>query len=297
MSPDTREDPYPQAPTVPTSRTLLAEAVTVPGRRRELSLRYAPVVYWAYRGYYSGRPNARETTLDLTHEFLLHFFLDDAVRFAAYLTGEGPRGRFLHYVLLAAANFRRDEYRREAAVKRGGGLGRVELDADPDRYAALLEDPGLTPDERAERAFTLDRLWRAAVRVRGELEAPPERPVDRALYDHHRAGTAPNVARIARACGVTPAFVRDRWDALRADRALLPFLTDPPPPYGDLAARLGQTTGALATRFAHLRAEVRRALHPLLVEELGAEDATVAAAEAARLLDVLGRMAENPGPA
>jgi hypothetical protein len=142
---------------------------------------------------------------------------------------------------------------------------------------------------------TLDRLWRAATQAREQLEAPPERPLDRVLYDHHLAGTDPNFARIARAHGVTKGFVRDRWDALRADRALLAYLTDPPPPYEDLAARLGQSPGALATRFSHLRAEVRRALHPLLIEEQGAEDAAAAAKEVARLLDVLGRIAENPG--
>jgi hypothetical protein len=287
-------DPYPPPPgPVSTRTTLLADAVTNPVRRNVLCQRYAAPVYWHYRGFYQGTPNARDTSVDLMHGFLIHFFLDDALRFTAYQTGSGDG--FLHYVIGAAGNYQVDEYRKSIATKRGGGRRQVELDADPDRYEVVLRDRGLTPAEQAEWAFTLDRLARAAVQARARLEAVPERPIERALYNHHQAKTVPNFGRVARAHRVTPEWVRKRWDDLRADRLLLPYLTNPPPPYAELTAQSGHTQEALAARFSRLRGEVRQALLPLLAEELGTEGAAAAALAVTRLLDVLDRITENPG--
>ena len=96
---------------------------------------------------------------------------------------------------------------------------------------------------------------------------------------------------------VSPGFVRTRWEAFRADRALTPYLLNPPPPYASIAATLGVTPGALATRFNHLRTPLRVELQRIMADELGVDDPVPAAAEVTRMLDVLGRMAENPASA
>ncbi|MBK8975737.1 MAG: hypothetical protein IPM29_07410 [Planctomycetes bacterium] len=76
----------------------------------------------------------------------------DAVRFRSYLLG-------------ALRNFVRNERRRDGAVRRGGGLDRVEAAAGEQLLAAL---PGRepTPDEAFERGFALELLGRAL----GQLE-------------------------------------------------------------------------------------------------------------------------------
>jgi hypothetical protein len=285
---------YAPAADTPTRTTLLADAAFDPDRRKELCERYAAPVYWHYRGFLTRSPNARETAEELLHGFLIHFFLSPPFKFTGYEPTAGSR--FLYYVISSARKYGTSEYRKSTAEKRGGGRSKLELDADPARYEVLIRDRDLTPDEQAEWAYSLDRLARAAAETRARLEAVPDQPVDRALYDHLVTGTAPKCERIARAHGVTSVWVRQRWDSLLADRSLLPYLTNPPPPYAELGARTGFTYAALTARFSRLLNEVRQDLVPLLVEELGAEGGAEAAKVVTRLFDVVDRISETPQP-
>jgi hypothetical protein len=301
MGADPRDTPYPHQSDVSTRMELLARSLLDPEARRALCNRYAPVVFTSYRGFLGARANAHADALELTHGFLLHFFLDQPeggrFRFAGYLDGPvGERGRFLAYVLAAATNFRLDGYRRETNQEHGGGWSRVDVDADPDRFAAFIASRQLPPDEQVELAYTLSLLWQAAVRVRGRL-ARPVTPLEQAFHDALEGGREPRFDSLAAAHKLTAGFVRNRWEAFRADRALAPYLLNPPPPYVDLAAALGTTPGALATRFTHLRAPLRVELQRIMADELEVEDPVAAAAEVTRLLDVLGRMAGTPDSA
>jgi hypothetical protein len=58
---------------------------------------------------------------ELMHAFLIHFFLEEELRFARYLDLKPPRGRFLHDTSTAAKNFQHEQHRRAAAAKRGRG--------------------------------------------------------------------------------------------------------------------------------------------------------------------------------
>jgi hypothetical protein len=299
MAPDPRDTPYTYETEVSTRLELLARSVLDPQARSELCNRYAPVVFTFYQNFLAGRPNARSDALELTHGFLIHFFLeqlaDGQFRFANYLSiPVGERGRFLAYALRAAANFRLDRHEHETNQEHGGGWTRVEVDADPDRFAAFIAARQLPPDEQVELAYTLSLLWQAAVRVRHRIDARPAEPLDQAFHDALAAGAEPRLAAIAAAHKVTAGFVRARWEAFRADRALAPFLLNPPPPYAGLAAALGTTAAALATRFTRLRTPLRLELQRIMADELGLENPVAAAAEVTRLLDVLGQMAANP---
>jgi hypothetical protein len=299
MGPDPRDTPYTYQTDVSTRLELLARSLLDPQARRELCNRDAPVVFTYYQGFLGTRPNARSDALELTHGFLIHFFLeqreDGQFRFGNYLAGPAAeRGRFLAYVLRAAAHFRIDDHQRQTNQEHGGGWTRVEVDADPDRFAAFIAARQLPPDEQVELAYTLSLLWQAAVRVRQRIDARPAEPLEQSFHDALAAGAEPRFAALASAHKVTAGFIRARWEAFRADRALAPFLLNPPPPYTELAAALGTSVAALSVRFTRLRTPLRLEFQRILADELDVENPVAAAAEVTRLLDVLGQMAGNP---
>ena len=298
MPTDPSDTPYAHQTDISTRLELLARSVLDPQARNELCNRYAPVVFTHYHHFLATRPNARSDALAFTHGFLIHFFLEPSevgpFRFANYLERPADeRGRFLAYTRTAATNYGVDGHRRETNLEHGGKWRRVEVDADPDRFADFIAARRLAPDKQVELAYTLSLLWQAALRVRAKIDAPPDGPLDRAFHDALARGPVPKFARLAAAQGVSPGFVRTRWEAFRADRALTPYLLNPPPPYASIAATLGVTPGALATRFNHLRTPLRVELQRIMADELGVDDPVPAAAEVTRMLDVLGRMAEN----
>lgn len=295
MRADPTESPYSRVTDVTTRPTLLTEAEADGIARKELCDRYAPVVFTAYLGFTRGRPNARDDARDMTHGFLAQFFLDrneDGVfRFAKYLAKPAAeRGRFLAYTLAAAKKFRIDEHRGGTTVANGRGWRRVEIDADPARFADCLESLALGPAEQVEAAYTASVLWQAAVRVRDRLVARPADPLGQAFHDALAAGTVPRLASLATVRGVSEKHVRKNWEAFRADRALAEYLLDAPPPYAALAASLKVTPEALETRFSKLRGTVRVELERILADESDADDARESAAEVVRLLGVLKGM-------
>jgi RNA polymerase sigma-70 factor (ECF subfamily) len=64
----------------------------------------------------------RDDAQDLTQTFLIRFIASDAMSRA-----DARKGRFRDYLVGALDNFLRDERDREQALKRGGGIERVEL--------------------------------------------------------------------------------------------------------------------------------------------------------------------------
>lgn len=299
MAADPNDTPYSHRTEVSTRLELLKTAVTDDHARRALCNRYAPVVFTAYLGFFLGRPNGRPDALDLTHAFLIHFFLEPRegglYRFANYIDlAEAERGRFLAYTLKAADNYRLDAHRRATNPGHGGGRKPVEVDADPDRFADFIASQDLDPAAAVELAYTLSLLWQAAVRVSEQLAAKPAKDPEASFHDALAAGKEPNVSRLATAGNVTEKHIRKGWEAFRADRALVPYLLNPPPPYSDLATHFGVREESLKTRFTRLRGDVRVALQRIMKDELDVADPKTAAAEVTKMLDVLGRMMENP---
>lgn len=69
-------------------------------------------------------------------------------------------GRFRSFLLVALKRFLAKEWRRENALKRGGGLGFVALEAE-EAEARYAVEPALGPDEVFERRWALTVLDRA----------------------------------------------------------------------------------------------------------------------------------------
>jgi len=298
MPPDPSDTRYEARTDVSSRVTSIARAVLSPAARQDLCDRYAPVVFTGYHAFFRGRPNARADALDLTHEFVAHYFLEPTApgvyRFAVYLTQPpDDRGRFLAYTRLAAENFRIDQHRRDTNQERGGGWRRVEVDADPDRFADFLVSKRLGPDEEVERAYTLSLLSQAARRVVARLTARPDDGVELGFYDALAADRLPDFRALAARWEKSDDAVRKGWGGFRADRALAPYLLTPPPPFADLARALGAPESALRTRFTRLRTPLRVELQRIMADELEAADPVRAAAEVTRLLDALGRLTEG----
>lgn len=109
---------------------------------------YRDPVYFFIRGQGKQRADAE----DLTQEFFAWVIEKKKL---AGLTREG--GRFRSYLLTVLQNFLNNEYRKQKAVKRGGGATIIHIDADMEtRYLKELTDH--TPPETL-----FDKEWARAV--------------------------------------------------------------------------------------------------------------------------------------
>jgi RNA polymerase sigma-70 factor (ECF subfamily) len=104
---------------------------------------------------------------DLTHEFFA------AVLENRNLRASPHRGRFRSYLLGAVKHFLSDQRDRALALKRGGGIVPLPLDADTATSIGMeLADPqAVTPDREFDRRWALTIVDRSLARVAGEFAA------------------------------------------------------------------------------------------------------------------------------
>jgi DNA-directed RNA polymerase specialized sigma24 family protein len=104
---------------------------------------------------------------DLTHEFFAHVLANQNLRASPH------RGRFRAYLLGAVKHFLSDQRDRERALKRGGGLVPVSLDAGTETSPGLeIADPSSSsPDYEYDRRWALTVVDRSILRVAGEFAA------------------------------------------------------------------------------------------------------------------------------
>ena len=215
------------------------------GSARALATLCAEYWYPLY-AYVRRRGHDADDARDLTQSF-----------FAKLLEGRGlaaadpARGRFRTFLLSSMKNFLAGEWRRETALKRGGGAETLSIDIDgaEERYGVEATHQ-LSPDAIYERRWALGLLDRAVTDLR---------------LHYVDAGKA------------------DLFDALQGyvgggDDAL---------PYTELAERLGQSPGALRTAVSRLRRRWRDRLRELIAETV--EDPADIDDELRSLLETLAR--------
>lgn len=105
--------------------------------------------------------NDPESSLDLTQGYFARLLESGALAAA-----DPGKGRFRAFLRADAAFFLADARDRDGALKRGGGIRFVPLDAEG-RYAAEPAD-GLTPERLFDRAWALDLLTAVVDRLREE---------------------------------------------------------------------------------------------------------------------------------
>ena len=124
---------------------------------------YWPPLYTFIRR--SGR--TEHDAQDLTQEFIAQLLAKD------FLANVAPhKGKFRSFLLASLKNFLASEYRRATALKRGGGVTLVPLDANPEEDF-LRAEPATheTPESIFERRWAVALMERAFAKLRGELTA------------------------------------------------------------------------------------------------------------------------------
>ena len=156
--------------------------------------------------------------------------------FFAYLLEEGllqkanpERGRFRSFLLGSLKNFVSNQRAKERALKRGGGIALISLDAEAAEGRDLDQ---LSTNLSPERLF--DRKW--ALAIIGEA-------MERLAAEHRRAGMAEQFA------------------------ILQPYLTGDADDYlSDLAVRLGKNAGAARILVFRLRNRFRRLIRAVIAD-------------------------------
>jgi len=162
--------------------------------------------------------------------------------FFAYLLEESllqkanpERGRFRSFLLGSLKNFVSNQQARERALKRGGGIDLISIDAESADGRDLNE---LSTHLSPERLF--DRKW--ALAVIGEA-------MERLASEYRRAGMAEQFA------------------------VLQPYLTgDADDHLSDLAVRLGKTAGATRILVFRLRNRFRRLIRAVIADTVAELD-------------------------
>ncbi|MBE2214419.1 MAG: sigma-70 family RNA polymerase sigma factor [Opitutaceae bacterium] len=147
------------------------------------------------------------------------------------------RGRFRSFMLTSLDHFLADERARAQAQKRGGGQFVVSIDAESAEERLRLEPADTrAPDREFDRAWAMALLETVVARLRAELEAAA------------RGG-------LLEALSATLLGARETQ------------------PYGELAARLGMSEGAVKVAVHRLRRRYRALLEEEIAETVDSPDA------------------------
>jgi RNA polymerase sigma-70 factor (ECF subfamily) len=191
-------------------------------------------VYWyPLYAYARRRGHAPDEAQDLTPAFFARLLEKNWIAGA-----DRTKGRFRTFLLSAMKRFLADEWDRQRAQKRGGGvrLLPLEFETAEERYTAEPAD-STSPDRVYERRWALTLLDQVLTRLRGEYVGDGKGELFAALH---------------------PCLVGERTAQ----------------PYGELARSLGSTEGAIKSAVHRLRQRYRQ----LLRDEIGgtvASDADV----------------------
>jgi len=122
---------------------------------------YPLYAFVRYRGH------SPDEAQDLTQSFFTSI-----IEKGGFASADPERGRFRSYLLGAMKHFLANQWHREQAKKRGGGVTVVDLDAlDPEARYALKPAEAADPDVAFDRAWALESIARAMERLRAEWEA------------------------------------------------------------------------------------------------------------------------------
>jgi RNA polymerase sigma-70 factor (ECF subfamily) len=107
-----------------------------------------------------------EEAEDMTQAFLVHVIEKESISHV-----DPHKGKFRSFLLISLKNFLSDQRSKEAALKRGGGVAPVSLDADEaeGRYRLETADD-LTPERIFERQWALTVIEQAMSRLRERYE-------------------------------------------------------------------------------------------------------------------------------
>ena len=158
-----------------------------------------------------GSPSA--DAADLTQDFFVALLEKDFLR-----TADQERGRFRSFLLTAFKRFLMNEHDRATALKRGGGVRVITINADEAESRVCLE-----PADHRTPEILFERRWAITLldRVLGQLAQEMSDKGRSQLFECCRGcltgvGLDEHYASIASQCGVTEAAVKVAVHRLRA---------------------------------------------------------------------------------
>jgi len=171
--------------------------------------------YWSPVYHYVRRAWAKspEDAQDLTQAFFLRILEGDALR-----NYRSERGGFRTYLKVMLRGFAADQHDAVAALKRGGGVKVVPIDAAAAPLKDFLADPRAEDPERAfDWAWKKEVLERALERTREWFASSGRSQQFRAFEEYDSGGgqERPTYAAVARRMGVGESDVRNYLFAVR----------------------------------------------------------------------------------
>jgi len=122
---------------------------------------YPLYAFVRHRGY------ASDDAQDLTQSFFARI-----IETSGFASADRERGRFRSYLLGAMKHFLANEWHRDRAQKRGGGVAFIDLDAlDPEARYALEPARPADPDAQFDREWAQEAVARALENLQAESEA------------------------------------------------------------------------------------------------------------------------------
>jgi DNA-directed RNA polymerase specialized sigma24 family protein len=134
----------------------------------EKALQALCLAYWQPLHAYIRRcGNGEHDAQDLTQEFIAQLLAKD------FLANVFPhKGKFRSFLLASLKNFLASEHHRSTALKRGGGMKLVPIDADPEEEFLRVEPATHeTPESIFERRWAVALMERAFAKLRDEFAA------------------------------------------------------------------------------------------------------------------------------
>ena len=188
--------------------------------------------YWLpLYAYVRRRGYSPEDAQDLTQAFFTRLLEKHWIAGA-----DQARGRFRSFLLAAMKHFLADEWDRERAQKRGGGVALLPLEfATAEAQYAREPADAETPDRIFERRWALTLLEHVLARLRAEYVRDGKGPLFEALH---------------------PCLVGERTAQ----------------PYADLAGTLGSSEAAIKSAVHRLRQRYRRLLREEIASTIDGDD-------------------------
>jgi RNA polymerase sigma-70 factor (ECF subfamily) len=174
---------------------------------------YPLYAFVRYRGY------SVDDAQDLTQSFFARMILK-----GGFASAVPAQGRFRSYLLGAMKHFLANEWHRDRAQKRGGGLKIIELDAlDPQARHALEPAQSSDPEVGFDREWALESIARAMDKLRSEAKASGKEKLFEVL-EGSLTGTESPRSETASRLGMTEGAVKVAVHRLRQRyRELLRF--------------------------------------------------------------------------
>jgi DNA-directed RNA polymerase specialized sigma24 family protein len=163
-------------------------------------------VYWKpVYAYLRGMGNSAHDAEDLTQGFFAML-----LERGSFTQVEAGKGRLRSFLLVALKRFAANEHERAIALKRGGGVAHVALDAGEAEEAFFVEPASeTTPELLFERQWALTLLDTVLAKLRTEYEKGGRGPVFDALKDRLSAdGDGTTLSQIGEGLGMNEGAVK-----------------------------------------------------------------------------------------